>query len=145
MFRPLHFQFNCLTFYELINAFFLPHFQGFFIFGVDFDANSHRLSIIGESYPENTAEFYDSVFSWLEQYLDRDDTEAVTLNLDIPYFNSSSSKVLMDLFDLFDEAVDAGKRITVNWMYDEEDDSTLEAGEEFQEDLENLTFNFVTK
>jgi hypothetical protein len=51
----------------------------------------------------------------------------------------------MDFFDLLDEAADEEKHITVNWMYDEEDDSTLEAGEEFQEDLETLTFNFVVK
>jgi len=112
---------------------------------IDFDADSHIHSIIGESYPENTAEFYDSVLTWLEQYLEQIDDEAVTFNLDIPYFNSSSSKVLMDFFDMLDEAADDGKQLTVNWIYDEEDDSTLETGEEFQEDLESLTFKFVIK
>ena len=112
---------------------------------VDFNSTTHTLEITGESYPENTAEFYDPVLSWLEEYLEEIDDGTVTVNLDIPYFNSSSSKVLMDFFDLLDEAADEEKHITVNWMYDEEDDSTLEAGEEFQEDLETLTFNFVVK
>ena len=112
---------------------------------VDFNSTTHSLEITGESYPENTAEFYDPVMSWLEEYLEKIDDETVTVNLDIPYFNSSSSKVLMDFFDLLDEAADEEKHITVNWMYDDEDDSTLEAGEEFQEDLETLTFNFVVK
>ena len=112
---------------------------------VDFNSTTHTLEITGESYPENTAEFYDPVLSWLEEYLEEIGDETVTINLDIPYFNSSSSKVLMDFFDLLDEAADEEKHITVNWMYDDEDDSTLEAGEEFQEDLETLTFNFVIK
>lgn len=112
---------------------------------VDFNYTTHILEITGESYPENTAEFYDPVLSWLEEYLEKIEDETVIVNLDIPYFNSSSSKVLMDFFDLLDEAADEAKHITVNWMYDEDDDSTLEAGGEFQEDLETLTFNFVTK
>ena len=112
---------------------------------VDFDYTTHTLEINGESYPENTAEFYDPVLSWLEEYLEEIEDDPVTVNLDIPYFNSSSSKVLMDFFDLLDEAANEGKRISVNWIYDEEDDSTLEAGEEFQEDLETLRFNFVVK
>ena len=64
---------------------------------VDFDYTTHTLEINGESYPENTAEFYDPVLSWLEEYLEDIEDDAVIVNLDIPYFNSSSSKVLMDL------------------------------------------------
>jgi hypothetical protein len=66
---------------------------------ITFDAGSNVLEIKGETYPENTAEFYAPVFTWLDEYIAQLQDQQVTLNLEITYFNSSSSKVLMDLFD----------------------------------------------
>jgi len=110
-----------------------------------FDAGTHLLEIKGETYPENTAEFYAPVFKWLEEYIAKLQNEAVTVNLEINYFNSSSSKVLMDMFDKFEASVKEGKNITLNWIYDKENESSFEYGEEFQEDLEVLQLNLVEK
>ncbi len=112
---------------------------------ISFNAETNILDLKGETYPENTAEFYAPVFKWLEEYLQQLGGQEVTVNMEIVYFNSSSSKVLMDLFDRFEEAINEGKKITINWIYDKEDDSALEYGEEFQEDLEVLQLNLVEK
>ncbi len=112
---------------------------------ISFNCETNILEIKGETYPENTAEFYSPVFEWLEEYLNQLQDQEVTVNLEIIYFNSSSSKVLMDLFDRFEESVIEGKKITINWIYDKEDESALEYGEEFQEDLEELKLNLVEK
>jgi len=112
---------------------------------ITFDASQNLLEIKGETYPENTAEFYAPVFTWLEEYIIQLQDQEVTLNLEITYFNSSSSKVLMDLFDRFESAFKDGKKITLNWIYDKENESAQEYGEEFQEDLDVLTLNMVTK
>ncbi len=112
---------------------------------IHLDREQHLLELRGESYPENTAEFYGPVFAWVEEYLEHAEDQDITVKMEIIYFNSSSSKVLMDFFDLLDDAVSEGKKIIVNWIYDEENESALEAGEEFQEDLESLTFNLVQK
>ncbi len=110
-----------------------------------FDCEANVLHVKGKSYPENTAEFYGPVFTWLEQYLEQLGTQKAVVNIELIYFNSSSSKVFMDFFDMLDEAVENGKDITLNWIYDEEDETMLEYGEEFMEDLESLTFNLVQK
>lgn len=112
---------------------------------IKFDAEINTLEITGETYPENTAEFYAPVFSWLDEYLEQIGDSEVTVNLEINYFNSSSSKVLMDMFDKFEETVTEGKTITLNWIYDKDNESALEYGEEFQEDLETLKLNLVEK
>lgn len=112
---------------------------------ISFNASNNELVIKGETYPENTAEFYSPVFNWLEEYLNQLKEESVTVNIEIIYFNSSSSKVLMDLFDRLEDAVKEGKNITLNWIYDKDDESALEYGEEFQEDLELLKLNLVEK
>ncbi len=112
---------------------------------ISFLADKNTLEIQGETYPENTAEFYSPVFIWLEEYLDQLADQKVVVNMEIIYFNSSSSKVLMDLFDKLEEAVEKGKEISVNWYYDKDDESALEYGEEFQEDLEVLKLNLIQK
>jgi hypothetical protein len=111
--------------------------------GIRFDHATGILELSGESYPENTAEFYAPVFEWLRKFLSGS-TDAV-MNMEIVYFNSSSSKALMNLFDLLDEAVIDGKKIAVNWIYDAGNESALEYGEEFKEDLNRLEFNLVEK
>lgn len=112
---------------------------------IRFDYATGILEVRGESYPENTAEFYAPVFTWLRNFLASGNELAATVNMEIIYFNSSSSKALMNFFDLLDEAVAAGRKIAVNWIYDAGNESALEYGEEFKEDLESLEFNLVEK
>ncbi|MDM8522904.1 DUF1987 domain-containing protein [Desulfococcaceae bacterium HSG8] len=112
---------------------------------ISFDCNNHVLDIKGKSYPENTSVFYQPIFEWLEEYLSSDETQEVTVNMELIYFNSSSSKVLMDFCDRLDEAAEDGKKVTANWFYEEDDEDALEFGEEFQEELESVTFNLVEK
>jgi hypothetical protein len=108
-----------------------------------FNCSTNELSIVGESFPENTSEFYAPVFEWLERYLNSITNQVVVVNIELVYFNSSSSKVLMDLFDMLEEAVQDGKDISVNWRYDEENEMAAEYGEDFMEDLEKLPFKLV--
>ncbi|OQX23163.1 MAG: hypothetical protein BWK80_27360 [Desulfobacteraceae bacterium IS3] len=110
-----------------------------------FDAEKNILSIIGESYPENTADFYAPVFSWLKKYLRQAGNETITVHIELTYFNSSSSKILLDFFDMFEEATSDGRQIMINWVYEKEDEETHQYGEEFQEDFESLTFNCIQK
>lgn len=112
---------------------------------IRFNCSNYVLSIVGESYPENTAQFYAPVYQWIDDCLENLGDGLMTVNIELIYFNSSSSKVLMDIFDTLEDASDEGKNIVVNWIYDEENDSALEYGEEFAEDLDELTFNLVEK
>ncbi len=110
-----------------------------------FDCQKNLLEIRGKSYPADISEYYSPVFSWLKEYLEQLDDQKCTVNIDLIYFNSSSSKALLDFFTILEEAVKKGRNISVNWIYDEEDEDNLEYGEDFQEDFEILTFNLVQK
>lgn len=107
--------------------------------------NTHIHEINGESYPENSLEFYAPIVEWLKAYLNILGENKAILNIEILYFNSSTSKVLMDIFDMFEESCSSGKKIIVNWIYDAGNEASLEYGEEFAEDFENLIFNLVEK
>ena len=111
--------------------------------GVRFVFSKHALEITGESYPENTSEFYTPIFERLRAYLGGVTVQPVTMTVHVCYFNSSSSKIIINLFDLLDVAAGQGKNITVNWLYKEGDTDAREFGEEFSEDLDFLVFNLV--
>jgi hypothetical protein len=113
---------------------------------VIFNAENNILKIKGDSYPENITEFFSSVFTWLEKYLGELKNQVFTINIELNYFNSSSSKLLLDIFERLEEEVEKfDKKIIVNWIYDAEHDNIEEYGEEFKEDLNSLTFNLVQK
>ncbi|MFK5891933.1 MAG: DUF1987 domain-containing protein [Pseudomonadota bacterium] len=110
---------------------------------IHFDAEKHYLSITGESYPEDTASFFEPVFDWLNEYFEHFQNENLVLDVELLYFNSSSSKALADIFDLLESKAKNHQSITVNWRYHEENDMSLEYGEEFQEDYSIIKFNLV--
>ncbi len=113
---------------------------------VCFNEEAQSLNIVGECYPENISKFSSPIFSWLNNYLEHLEEQVFTVNIELIYFNSSSSKMLLDLFDRLETAVsEEQKNIVVNWIYDPENESALEYGEEFKEDLDDLTFNIVEK
>jgi hypothetical protein len=109
-----------------------------------FDRDAGSLEIKGKSYPENAAKFYGPVLEWLRNYLASIDTQTVTVvNMEIIYLNSSSSKAFLNLFEALEAAAQEGKKIIVNWRYHGENETALECGEEFAEDLKAVTFNLV--
>jgi len=108
------------------------------------DADSGVITITGKSYPENTFKFYQPVSEWLENYLENTTNDKTIVNLDLPYFNSSSSKFFFDFLDLLDDAKESDK-IEVNWIYHQDNHSAEEIGQDFIEDFEDLTINLVMK
>ena len=112
--------------------------------GVDFDPGSGRLALRGESYPENAFKFFSPVLEWLEKYLaDLKPGARVSVEMDIVYFNSSSSKALMNVFDTLEASASAGVGVAIAWRYHEENEIALDCGEEFAEELSACAFDMV--
>lgn len=110
---------------------------------INFDPDNGKLMISGESFPENASRFYTPVLQWIEDYINYVDVQKVEFNFEIKYFNSSTSKVFLNIFDLLEEALEEGKDIAVNWKCHKENESAIECGEEFKEDLDKLPFNII--
>jgi hypothetical protein len=112
---------------------------------VDFDFDDHRLRLSGESYPEDVSAFYGPVFEALDRYLRQLGDGGCVFDFELIYFNSSSAKAIMSLVERLDEVAAKGAAVTVNWYYDEEDDTMRELGQEFGEDLEHVDFHVQTR
>ena len=85
------------------------------------------------------------MLEWLNAYFSSLDMGSqVKVDLDIVYFNSSSSKVLMNLFDSFEAAAKRGIRVAIMWRHHVENEIAQECGEEFGEELETATFEMIS-
>lgn len=109
-----------------------------------FDGGNNAMEIKGVSYPPDITEFFDPFFDWMNRFFKQTPGNFL-LNIELTYVNSSSSRALWKLFDMLENEAENGTNITVNWIYDEDDDDKLEMGEEFGEDLESVTFNLKSK
>jgi len=108
---------------------------------VVFDFTAGKLSFEGESYPEDASAFYGPLHQSLGEFLQSDFDGQIVFDIKLAYFNSSSAKVLMNLFSLLEDAAENGKQVSVNWHYSEDDDTMQEFGEDFASDMEHMTFN----
>ena len=87
----------------------------------------------GDSYPENSFEFFDPIIQWIEDYL-RLRSEALHLELRLVYMNTSSVKAMMDIFDMLEDAHGRGRAVSVAWYYDPRNERVLDLADEFRED-----------
>lgn len=109
---------------------------------VDFRFDQRLLSLKGESYPENAAQFWGEIIATLRSFLAQDaDAAPITIDVALTYFNSSSTKMLFSLFDALNEKAAAGTPVLLNWHHDEDDDTIFEFGQELQEDFPALAFH----
>ena len=98
---------------------------------VKFDAESGVMEIKGRSIPENSIEFYKPLVDWLEDYA-KNPLKKTQVNVQLEYFNTSSSKCILDVFKKL-ETISKGKsEVVVNWYYEEDDEDMLEAGEDYE-------------
>jgi hypothetical protein len=97
---------------------------------VNFDHETGLLELKGRSIPENSIEFYKPLIDWVDKY-GRTPQQRTALHVQLEYFNTSSSKCILDLFKKLEAIRAAGNEITVLWHYEEDDEDMLEAGEDY--------------
>jgi hypothetical protein len=105
-------------------------------------ANQGILELKGTSIPEDSIKFYQPVLAWVNNYASN--PRDTIVNIDLEYFNTSSSKVLLNIFKALTKVKDGGYKLDVNWIYEEDDEEVLESGQNFSI-FSHLDFNFVIK
>lgn len=97
---------------------------------VNFSASSGVLEIGGRSIPENSVDFYNSILMWLDRYSEAPHSNTV-MDVKLEYFNTSSSKCILDVFKKLEALKSAGHDVSINWFYEADDEDMLEAGEDY--------------
>ncbi len=108
---------------------------------VDFDPFAGVFRLKGRSIPENTYDFYTVVMHWLDEYL-KMPAEKSVLNFELDYFNTSSSKFLLEMFKKLKTLERTDREFLVRWHFETGDEEMMETGRDFME-LLNLNFEFI--
>ena len=95
-----------------------------------FNAESGDFEISGRSIPENSIEFYRPLMEWLDNY-SAGPSQKTRLTVNLEYFNTSSSKCLVETFRKLEKA-GASSDVKILWHYEEEDEDMMESGEDFK-------------
>jgi hypothetical protein len=108
---------------------------------VSFDAANGTLELKGRSIPENSVEFYKPLNDWIDTY-GATPKEITTVDIKLEYFNTSSSKCILDLFKQLEGLNGKGTEVKVNWYFEEDDEDMEEAGEDYQAII-NIPFKMI--
>lgn len=108
---------------------------------VEFDLESGKLKLSGRSLPENAIAFYKPLFDWIEDALGSIDDNEITMEIQLEYFNTASSKQIAKMFLLLENFID-DHNIEIKWYYEKEDNDMYISGSQYAKFL-NLNFEFV--
>ncbi|MCQ2229540.1 MAG: DUF1987 domain-containing protein [Bacteroidales bacterium] len=113
---------------------------------ISMDPEKGLIEIKGRSIPENSLEFYKPLIEWLSEYSENE-LKATQVKIKLEYFNTSSSKCILDIFKRLEVMYRKGWTVEIFWYYDEDDEDMYESGEDYQSILtcpislvENKTF-----
>lgn len=110
--------------------------------GVHLSKSDNVFKIDGKSVPEQAEEFYAPVLSWFDEYINQPNEETV-LEINLEFFNISSSKRLLFLLYKLNELHTASKLVRVKWMYNESDEDMFEVGQDYAY-MVKIPFEFVS-
>jgi hypothetical protein len=96
------------------------------------DAENNIIEFSGRSLPEDVVTFYAPVIQWIEEYAKKPNAKT-NIIFRLEYFNTASSKILLDILLKFEDILNDGQEVVVSWYYQEDDEDMLEAGEEYSE------------
>jgi len=95
------------------------------------DPKEHVFEISGRSIPEDSVGFYKHVLDWIDEYGKAPNAETV-VSFELEYFNTSSSKNILELLKKLESIHEAGNNLKIIWYYDEDDEDMEETGEDYK-------------
>lgn len=109
---------------------------------ISFNPDNAVFEIKGSSIPENSGAIYEPIIDFLQKYKE-EAKDKTTLNIALSYFNTSSSKWILNILRLIKEIiVKKEKEVVINWFYEPEDEEMLEAANDYQSIL-NIEINTI--
>lgn len=96
------------------------------------DHTNKVFEISGRSLPEDVVVFYQPVMKWLEDF-EKSPFPGMELAIKLEYFNTASSKLILDILLKLEEIFQNGAQLKVKWYYLSADTDMKEAGEEYSE------------
>ena len=106
------------------------------------DAENEIFEVSGRSLPEDVTAFYEPILLWLDEYALSPNPKTI-FTFKLVYFNTASSKLLLDILMKLEQMHEDGKDMLIRWYYPEDDEDMQEAGEEYA-DIVDVPFEQVS-
>jgi hypothetical protein len=90
-----------------------------------------KLELTGRSIPENPEPVYSNLKRWIASHFEKNGSLDITIQME--YINSGSSRHLYDILKRLDVYVRRGKKISIKWRYEKDDDAILDLGIHFRD------------
>ncbi len=105
------------------------------------DKENAKFEISGKSFPADVGQFYKPIIDWLEEY-GEDPLDKTVFVMKMDYFNTASSKVILDILYKLEDIASEGHDIEIKWYYPDDDEDMMETGEEYDE-IVDLPFELI--
>ncbi len=102
---------------------------------LDASTDNPYMEISGRSLPEDVVTFYDPILNWLDKYIEKP-LEKTIFNFKLEYFNTASSKLLLDILLKLELLHEEGNDVLIRWHFPDDDEDMEEAGEEYADIVE---------
>jgi hypothetical protein len=99
---------------------------------INFDYQTGICDISGESYMEETYKFYEPIISWLQNYIA--EKRPLVLNIKLTYFNTSSSRFILEILCILKKFKSEGGLAEINWYYKNDNPDILTEINDFVEE-----------
>jgi hypothetical protein len=99
--------------------------------GIVYFPDNNTLEISGRSIPENPELIFRRLDEWITSHFDKNGT--LTVNIQLEYINSGSSKYLYEILKKLTSYANSGKQVILRWLYEEDDEAMLELGEHYRD------------
>lgn len=97
---------------------------------IHFSKKTGQMVIKGRSIPDDPEKFWSSIVTWFDLYL-QDPHPETEFQIDLEYFNISSSKRILFLLYKLNEITEKGYNAKVKWFYKESDEDMFEVGQDY--------------
>ncbi len=105
----------------------LPYYPG-----VNFDFDKGLCELYEESYMEESYQFYKPLLDWLKEYFNH--KHELVFNFKFTYFNTSTSKMIIEILEVLEAKKSGGNTISINWYLPSDDPDMLMEVEDFEHD-----------
>lgn len=99
---------------------------------VGLSAKTGEMFFGGVSICNNARDYYQRCLDWLSEYA-HSPAASTHVSFSLKYYNTSTSKVLLEMLQIFESILHAGGEVSVVWNFRAEDVDMEDAGLEFAE------------
>jgi len=106
-----------------------------------YSPDENYFEISGKSIPEDHNTFFKPVLDWLDDFT-ANPPDKTQFDINLEYFNTSSSKILLRIFKTLEKVQLRNKQIEVKWHFEEDDLDMKECGQDFSA-MVNIPFTLI--